>query len=55
MVIRGVTALFAAGVGLAMASGANAHLLNHRDLSLATALAAVVPVEPMAPRHCGWS
>ena len=23
--------------------------------SRATALAAVVPVEPIAPRHCGWS
>ena len=48
MVIRGVTALFAAGVGLAMASGANAQLMNHRDLSLATALA----IATAASDHC---
>lgn len=38
MVVRGMTALCAAGVGLAVASAANAQLLNHKDLSLATAL-----------------
>src|SRR5262245_17569647 len=48
MRIRGATALVAAGVGLAPVSGANAQLLNHKDLSLATALA----IATAASDHC---
>ena len=48
MVTRGVTALAAAGVSLALVSGANAQLVNHKDLSLATALA----IAAGAIEHC---
>jgi len=48
MLIRGVTTLFAAGVGLTAASGAHAQLLSHKDLSLATALA----IATGAAEHC---
>ena len=48
MVIRGMTALCAASVSVTMASGAQAQLLNHKDLSLATALA----IATAAADHC---
>ena len=48
MVIRGVTALAVAGVSLASMSGAQAQLVNHKDLSLATALA----IATGAAEHC---
>jgi uncharacterized protein GlcG (DUF336 family) len=48
MLIRGVMTLFAAGVGLTAASGASAQLIDHKDLSLATALA----IATGAAEHC---
>ena len=48
MVIRGITALAAAGVGLALVSGAYAQLVSHKDLSLPMALAIATGAE----EHC---
>ena len=48
MLTRGVMTLFAAGVGLTAAAGARAQLINHKDLSLATALA----IATGAAEHC---
>jgi len=48
MSLRGVWAAVVAGAGFAAASGASAQLLNHKDLSLATALA----IATAAADHC---
>lgn len=48
MLIRGATAVALAAAGLSVASGANAQLLAHKDLSLATALA----IATAAADHC---
>jgi uncharacterized protein GlcG (DUF336 family) len=48
MLIRGATAVVLAAASLTCASGANAQLLAHKDLSLATALA----IATAAADHC---